>query len=133
MDGLDGVRGRRLVIGIDSRSDSNMEAARILRDAIEANDSYAVVRCITSAKSKTLADEGLPQTLGDVMLAVSDESNGPYELFMIMAMMLEWVEETTQFPRPIVVRSMMAAAKVLDKLKGGRDGVEPSAGPATGE
>lgn len=113
--------GKRFQIDIDSRQRADMEAARILKEAIESGDSYLMLRCMTSERSKTLSFDGTPHTLGDVMLSVSERGDAKYEMFMILAMAFHWVESATGFPRPALNRAMMVAVKVLDKLEGGRD------------
>jgi hypothetical protein len=120
--------GRVFKIDIDDSLQAHLEAARILKDAIEQGKSYIVLNCLTPESSKQSQFDGTARTLGDIIISV-EGTDRPYQMFLMAAMVLNWIETATGIPREIIFRSTSVACRVLDKLKGGSNaGAEPEAG-----
>jgi hypothetical protein len=119
-------------IDITDEQRAHSEAARILKDAIEASDPFVVVSCASAERMIRTKFEGQAERFGDIIFGNVAGENGKYGAILLAGMVVQWLEQVTGLPRSLVLASIRGACKTLDKLKGGEN-VSGSEGEDAGQ
>lgn len=117
----DEVRGRMFQIDVTDEAKANMEAARILKEAIESKDSFVVVSCAGPERMSQVEFTGQAQRFGDILFGNVAGPDGKYRAIVLAGMVVQWLEQCTGLPRGAVIAGINGACKTLDKLRGGGD------------